>query len=37
MIGNDSIYTLLFADDQVVISQDYEDMEYMWRKLLKRV
>ena len=27
-VGNDSIYTLLFADDQVVISQYYEDMEY---------
>ena len=34
-VGNDSIYTLLFADDQVVISQDYEDMEYMLRKLLE--
>ena len=33
--GNDSIYTLLFADDKVVISQDYEDMEYMLRKLLE--
>ena len=34
-VGNDSIYTLLFADDQIVISQDYEDMEYMLRKLLE--
>ena len=26
--GNDSIYTLLFADDQVVIVEEYDDMEY---------
>ena len=31
----DTIYTLLFADDQVLITQEYEDMEFMIRKLLK--
>ena len=30
-----NIYTLLFADDQVIIKQEYEDMEFMVRKLLE--
>jgi len=35
-ISNDrTLYTLYFADDQVVIAQDKEDLEYMTRKLLK--
>ncbi len=34
-IGNKSLYTLLFADDQVIIAQDAEDVEYMFRKLLE--
>jgi Reverse transcriptase (RNA-dependent DNA polymerase). len=37
-IGNgsqDTIYTLLFADDQVLITQEYKDMEFMVRNLLK--
>lgn len=29
------LYTLSFADDQVVIAQDYEDLEYMTRKLIE--
>ena len=29
------IYTLLFAGGQVLITQEYEDMEYMVRKLLE--
>lgn len=32
---NSTIYTLLFADDQLVIAQDYEDIEYMTRKLIE--
>ena len=31
----DRIYTLLFADDQVLITQEYEDMEFMVRTLLE--
>ena len=37
-IGNESqdiIYTLLFADDQVLITQEYEDIEFMVRMLLE--
>jgi len=33
-ISDDRIlYTLHFADDQVVIAQDKEDLEYMTRKI----
>jgi len=32
---NRTLYTLHFANDQVVIAQDKEDLEYMTRKLLK--
>ena len=33
---NDSIlYTLCFADDQIILAQDYEDWEYMTRKLIE--
>ena len=28
------LHTLLFADDQVVVGQDREDVEYMLRKLV---
>ena len=31
----DTIYTLLFTDDQVLIAREYEDMEFMVRKLLE--
>jgi hypothetical protein len=27
-------YSLLFADDQLLIAQNYEDLEYMTRKLI---
>jgi hypothetical protein len=33
-IQNTTIYSLLFADDQLLIVQDYEDLEYMTRKLI---
>jgi hypothetical protein len=29
-----TIYSLLFADDQLLIAQDYEDLEYVTRKLI---
>ena len=29
-----TIYSMLFADDQLLIAQDYEDLEYMRRKLI---
>jgi len=32
-INNNMIYSLSFADDQLLITQDYDDMEYMTRKL----
>lgn len=32
-IRNEHLYTLSFADDQVVIAQDEEDLSYMVRKL----
>lgn len=35
-LDDGTIYTLSFADDQVVIAQDYEDMEYMTRKLIEQ-
>ena len=31
------IYSLNFADDQVVLAQDCDDMEYMARKLRKNM
>ena len=33
--SQDTIYTLLFTDDQVLITQEYEDMEFIVRKLLE--
>jgi hypothetical protein len=32
-VDNTTIYTLQFADDQVVMAQSKEDLEYMCRKL----
>ena len=29
-----TIYSMLFADDQLLIAQDYEDLQYMARKLI---
>lgn len=34
-INNNTIYTLSFADDQLVLAQDYDDIEYMTRKLIE--
>jgi len=33
-IQDTTIYSMLFADDQLLIAQDYEDLEYMARKLI---
>jgi hypothetical protein len=32
-IQDTTIYSKLFADDKLIIAQDYEDLEYMTRKL----
>ena len=29
-----TIYSMLFADDQLLIAEDYEDLQYMTRKLI---
>jgi hypothetical protein len=34
-IQGTTIYSMLFADDQLIIAQDYEDLEYMTRKLIE--
>ena len=34
-IGDNMLYTLCFADDQVIIAQDYDDINYMTRKLIE--
>ena len=34
-LENTTLYTLQFADDQVVLAEDKEDLEYMTRKLIK--
>ena len=33
--SQDTIYTLLFTDNQVLITQEYENMEFIVRKLLE--
>jgi len=33
-IQDTTIYSMLFADDQLLIAQDYEDLVYMTRKLI---
>ena len=33
-IQDTTVYSLLFADDQLLIAQDCEDLEYMTRKLI---
>ena len=33
-IHDTTIYSLLFAGDQLLIAQDYEDLEYMTMKLI---
>jgi hypothetical protein len=32
-IQDTTIYSMLFADDQLLIVQDYDNLEYMTRKL----
>lgn len=34
-LDNKMQYTLCFADDQMLIAQDYEDVNYMIRKLIE--
>jgi hypothetical protein len=34
-IQDTTIYSILFADDQLIIAQDYENLEYMTRKLIE--
>jgi len=34
-IQDTTIYTMLFADDQLLIAQDYEDLEYMTKELIE--
>ena len=33
-IQDTTIYIMLFADDELLIAQDYEDLEYMTKKLI---
>jgi hypothetical protein len=33
-IQDTTIYTILFADDQLLIAQDYEDLEYKTKQLI---
>lgn len=32
-VGDDTLYTFVFADDQVTITEDQEDPSYMFRNL----
>jgi hypothetical protein len=32
-IQNTHVYSLNFADDQILVAQDHDDMEFMARKL----
>jgi hypothetical protein len=34
-IQDTAIYSMLFADNQLLIAQDYEDLEHMTRKLIE--
>ena len=34
-MGRECIFTLLFADDQVVLAEDEDDLKYMLRKLIE--
>lgn len=35
LVGDKNIYTLQFADDQIILAEDYDDIEYMSRKLIE--
>jgi hypothetical protein len=32
----DTIYSVIFADDQILIAHDYEDLEYITRNLIDK-
>jgi len=34
-LNNTTLYTLSFADGQIILAQDYEDLEYMSRELVE--
>ena len=34
-LDGDTVYSLQFADDQLLLAQDFEDIEYMTRKLIQ--
>lgn len=34
-LNDSTLYTLCFADDQILVAQDYEDINYMTRKLVE--
>jgi hypothetical protein len=34
-IQDTTIYSMLFADNQLLIAQEYEDLEYRTRKLIE--
>ena len=34
-IQDTTIYSVLYVDDQLLIAEDYEDLEYMTRKLIE--
>jgi hypothetical protein len=33
-VQDTTLFSMLFADDQLLMAQDYEDLEYMRRKLI---
>lgn len=35
LTDDSTLSTLCFADDQIVLAQDYEDLQYMWKKLIE--
>lgn len=35
LTDDSTLYTLCFADDQIVLAQDYEDLQYMSKKLIE--
>lgn len=34
-LNNNNLYTLCFANDQLVIANEYDDLEYMTQKLIE--
>ncbi|KAJ4436828.1 hypothetical protein ANN_16960 [Periplaneta americana] len=35
LVGDKNISTLQFVDDQIILAEDYDDIEYMSRKLIE--